>query len=178
MQLSMLANVIKAEGLTGTAAEIQQALTIKSTPVSVNKLRSSKETLVALKTAGLDAEAVSTAVKSTTIGQMLLDKLSVEGVNWIDPLTIDLMDELVVNHPDFSEQAKTALMGMNQWDISICQRIGIGDPSIAQVQTALNEIAVKTKYKEISISLEQAVNTGSLSALKDALQMSADSVVL
>jgi len=171
----MLKDVIAANGLTGTAAEILAKLTISDIPVSVDTLRSSKETLIALQTAGVDAEVVVAAVKSTHVGQMLLDKLSADGVDWRDPLTQQLLSSLVASHPDFTQQMADVLIGMNEYTISLCGQYGIDTPTEAEVQVAIDSLNFEKAWTDAqNTHINAAVASGNKATLAAALRAAAN----
>lgn len=174
MTLSTLAQVIQSEGLTGTAADVLAALTASNRPVAIDTLRSSKETLIALQSAGIDAETVVAAVKSTNIGQMLLDKLSSEGVNWRDPLTKQLLSSLVASHPDFTQQMADVLVGMNEYTINLCEKYGIDTPTEAEVQVAIDSLDIEQAWVDAqNTHINAAVASGDRVALAAALRAAA-----
>ena len=177
MALSTLAQIIQSEGLTGTAAEVLTALTTSGRPVALDTLRSSKDTLIALQSAGIDAETVVAAVKSTNVGQMLLDKLSSEGVNWRDPLTKQLLSSLVTSHPDFTQQMADVLVGMNEYTVSIVDQYAIPTPTEAEVQTALDAIAFESDWTAAqNTHINAAVAAGDRAGLVAALRASANDI--
>lgn len=173
----MLKDIITSEGLTGTAAEVLTALTTSNIPVSLDTRRTGRETLVALQSAGIDAEVVVAAVRSTNVGQMLLDKLSAEGVNWRDPLTKQLLSSLVASHPDFTQEMADVLIGMNEYTVSLCRKYGIDTPTEAEVQTALNTIAFESDWITAqNTHINSAVAAGDRAGLVAALRAAADEI--
>ena len=175
--MSTLINVIQSEGLSGTAAEVLAALTAQSIQVETDALRTPRETLVALQAAGIDAEVVTNAVKSTNIGQMLLNMLSNSGVNWRDPLTKQLLSTLVASHPDFTQQMAGTLIGMNEYTVSIVDQYAIPTPTEAEVQTALDAIAFESDWITAqNTHINAAVAAGDRAGLVAALRSAANDI--
>ena len=117
------------------------------------------------------------AVKSTHVGQMLLDKLSAEGVNWRDPLTKQLLISLVASHPDFTQQMADTLIGMNEYTVSICGQCGLPTPTEAEVQAALDAIAFESDWTTAqNTHINAAVAAGDRAGLVAALRSAANDI--
>lgn len=170
----MLKDIIAANGLTGTAAEILAKLTVSDIQVDVDTLRTGRETLIALQAAGIDPEIVVPAVKSTHVGQMLLNQLSAEGVNWRDPVTKSLLSSLVASHPDFTQQMADVLVGMNEYTINLCEKYGIDTPTEAEVQVAIDSLDIEQAWVDAqNTHINAAVASGDRVALAAALRAAA-----
>ena len=175
--MSTLINVIQSEGLSGTAAEVLAALTAQSIQVETDALRTPRETLVALQSAGIDAEVVIEAVKSTNTGQITLSMLSSGGVNWRDTEMKKLLSGLVASHPDFTQQMADVLIGMNEYTVSICGQHGLPTPTEAEVQTALDAISFEADWVAAqNTHINAAVAAGDRAGLVAALRSAANDI--
>lgn len=173
----MIKDIIQSEGLTGTAAEVLAALTAQSIQVETDAMRTGRETLIALQAAGIDAEVVITAVESTKIGEMLLANLAATGINWRDPVTKQLLAQVVANNPAFTQQMADTLIGMNEYTTSLVDQHGVPEPTEAEVQTALDSIAFESDWTAAQNNhINAAVAAGDRAGLVAALRNAANDI--
>lgn len=135
----MLEDIIRNNGLTGTATEVLAALIAKNIHVVVTTKHSGADTLMALALAGVtsdQADALLAAAEATPKGRRLLGLLDSEGVQWNHPLTVALLDGMVAAVPELSP-VRDVLIGMNDYSISLVQQAGLPDPSESDVSDVL-----------------------------------------
>jgi hypothetical protein len=91
----MLINLIKTHALANAqAGNWAGVAAILNAPTPLEGLRiSGKQTILGLVSLGRDPDAIRLILESTPSGRGLLDLLPNVGVNWVDPLTLAVLEK-------------------------------------------------------------------------------------
>lgn len=129
-------NDLIADANAGDFSSVRTTLRAKTIEKRKTGKTSGKETLVALQFAGHDPEDVLEAVESSRVGRRLLGALDAEGVDWADPVTIALLDNLAAGHPKFGTAIRDTLVALNKSMTSPLEELGQAEATDQQLQDA------------------------------------------
>ncbi|NBW14747.1 MAG: hypothetical protein EBR82_42785 [Caulobacteraceae bacterium] len=155
MSTQILADLIIANNLTGTAAEVLTALT---TP-SVNKTRSTPigpallYKHVGLQTAEAACQVFEGAAAQSALFRRIQDAFSAYGLDFSDDDTRAQVDTIFTG--DYAAIG-TALKAIGVYQVSLVADRGLDDPSEADVTAALDEVDRRNSLSRMSRAITAA----------------------
>lgn len=134
----MLAGLIKTHALadaqSGNWSAVSAALNAQT--ITLDGLRiSGKQTILGLVSLGRDPDAIRLVLEATPSGRGLLDLLPGVGVNWVDPLTLAVLQKNT-GVGKLSQSDVDALKSLSHRTASLASQQGLGTVTSDQCQRA------------------------------------------
>lgn len=144
---------------------------------------SGRMTLAALEAADIDADAVLLVVEQIPRGRRLLGLLDAEGVNWVDPLTVQMLEGMVAAGGITQQTADTLIAISKRVEASptadAIQRVWICEQAVAAKRAERNALMTWVANAEAELSADKiaGLTIEQLQARCDAVAASADGLV-
>lgn len=177
----MLINLIREHALADAQAGNWSAVaaTLNAQTITLEGLRlSGKQTIVGLVSLGRDPDAIRLVLEGTPSGRGLLDLLPGAGVNWVDPLTLQVLQKNTGSGM-LSQSDVDALKSLSSRKASLASQQGLGEVTPQQCQQAwLDDVAFQRRNERRAIydAFENAVGTVEQDARKSDLLAALESV--
>lgn len=170
-----LANLIQqhAAALAATSdwAGVAAAMSAKTITVPLGKV-GGKESLAALLAAGQDPNAVITAMRAVPVASVLLDTLISSGVDWSDPLTVQIMTGLA-NVGLITPAVVTAMRSLSERIDSLAGRTVTAaecQAAVSQARLAADWATVQNNHINAATGTREQLIAG-LTAAAEALRV-------
>lgn len=134
----MLADVINQHALADAQAGNWAAVasTLNAQTITLEGLRiSGKQTILGLVSLGRDPDAIRLVLEATPSGRGLLDLLPGVGVNWVDPLTLVVLQKNT-GSGKLSQSDVDALKSLSNRTASLASQQGLGSVTADQCHRA------------------------------------------
>jgi len=132
--IDLIKNHCLADAQTGNWSTV--VATLNAQTITLEGLRiSGKQTILGLVSLGRDPDAIRLVLEATPSGRGLLDLLTGVGVNWVDPLTLNVLQKNT-GSGKLSQADVDALKSLSDRKASLASQQGLGTVTADQCHRA------------------------------------------